>query len=129
MKKLLVVAMLIAVSVRAQAPQGAAPTRPPEGASAMKDKLTQGDVSAVVIANKTAINRCVVDQKKKNPGLAGTMTVRWTVQPAGTAAGIAVQTAAYKSTYLASCITSLVKSWTFPVSRTGSAPVEFPFTF
>ena len=82
MKKLLVVAMLVAVSARAQAPQGAAPTRPPEGASAMKDRLTQGDVSAVVIANKTAINRCVVDQKKKNPGLparprAGGCITRW----------------------------------------------------
>jgi hypothetical protein len=103
---------------------------PPEpGKVNLPETLGQSDIMGVVLANKPAIVRCVNEQKKKDPGLSGKLVMRWSIQTSGKTSGVSVRTDEFKSTYMASCITGLVKSWTFPRHQRQGDPIDFPFTF
>lgn len=102
---------------------------PAPGAVDVPDKLQQSDIMSVVLGNRSAIKRCVDEQKKQNPGMTGRLVMRWTIKPTGKTSGVSVRTAEYKSTYLASCISGLVKGWSFPRHKTQGEPIDFPFTF
>ena len=102
---------------------------PVGGGASVPETLGQGDVMQVVVNNKSAIVKCVSEQKAKDPDLTGTMIVRWTIQTSGKTSGVAVQTDEFKSTYLASCITGLVKQWQFPKHQQQGDPINFPFKF
>ena len=104
------------------------PPDPGSGAK-VKDRLSQSDIMAVVVANKPAIVKCVSEQKKRNPGLSGKLVMRWTIQTNGMTKGVSVRSEEFKSTYMASCISGLIKGWTFPKHRVQGDPIDFPFTF
>lgn len=83
----------------------------------------------VVVANKPAILSCVSEQKKKDPGLGGKLVVRWTIQTSGKTTGVQIRSEELKSTYMAMCISGLVRGWTFPKHQIQGDPIDFPFTF
>ena len=85
---------------------------------------------SVVLANKPSIVRCVNEQKSRDPNLHGTLVVHWTIQTSGKTAAVQPMTDPFKSSYMATCLTGLVKSWTFPKHKyQPGEPVDFPFTF
>ncbi|MFN0062610.1 MAG: AgmX/PglI C-terminal domain-containing protein [Myxococcaceae bacterium] len=102
---------------------------PPPGSAELPETLGTSDVMQAVLAHRPEIVRCVEEQKKRDPGLSGTLVVRWTVQTNGTARGVSAQNSEFKSTYLAGCIVNLVKGWTFPKHRQQGDPIDFPFKF
>jgi predicted Zn finger-like uncharacterized protein len=104
---------------------------PPEpgGGGAALDRLGQSDIMQVVLANKPAIIKCVNEQKKKDPGLSGKLVMRWTIQTNGKTKNVSCQTSEFRSTYMASCISGLIKGWTFPKHKVQGEPIDFPFTF
>jgi predicted Zn finger-like uncharacterized protein len=102
---------------------------PPEPGGSMPDTLQQSDIMAVVLANKPAIVKCVNEQKKKDPALSGKLVMRWTIQPSGKTASVSCRTDEFRSTYMASCISGLIKGWTFPRHKKQGDPIDFPFTF
>lgn len=104
---------------------------PPEpgGGSSTLERLGQSDIMAVVVANKAAIVKCVNEQKKQQPGLTGKLVMRWTIQTSGRTTGVSVRSEEFKKTYMANCISGLIKGWTFPKHRKQGAPIDFPFTF
>ncbi|MBZ4422506.1 adventurous gliding motility protein GltJ [Myxococcus sp. RHSTA-1-4] len=102
---------------------------PPEPGGAMPERLQQSDIMAVVLANKPAIVKCVNEQKKKDPALSGKLVMRWTIQTSGKTTAISCRTDEFRSTYMASCITGLIKSWSFPRHKKQGEPIDFPFTF
>jgi predicted Zn finger-like uncharacterized protein len=104
---------------------------PPEpgGGSNVQEKLGQSDIMAVVVANKPAIMKCVGEQKKKDPGVTGRLVMRWTIQTNGRTTGVAVKSDEFKKTYMASCVSGLIKGWTFPKHRKQGDPIDFPFIF
>ncbi|MFL5356485.1 adventurous gliding motility protein GltJ [Archangium sp.] len=104
---------------------------PPEpgGGGAALEKLGQSDIMQVVLANKPAIIKCVNEQKKKDPGLSGKLVMRWTIQTNGKTKNVSCQTSEFRSTYMASCISGLIKGWNFPKHRVQGDPIDFPFTF
>lgn len=93
------------------------------------ERLSQTEITKVVVANKPAIMKCVNEQKKKDPGLSGKLMMRWTIQTSGKTTGVQVVGDEFRKTYMASCISGLVKGWIFPKHRKQGDPVEFPFTF
>jgi hypothetical protein len=93
------------------------------------EKLGQSDIMAVVVANKPAIMKCVGDQKKKDPGVSGRLVMRWSIQTSGKTTGVAVKTDEFKKTYMASCISGLIRGWNFPKHRKQGDPIDFPFIF
>jgi predicted Zn finger-like uncharacterized protein len=102
---------------------------PPPGGGDGPETLSQSDVMQVVVANKPSIINCVTEQRKKSPGLSGKLVMRWSIQPNGKTNNISVQSDEFKSTYMASCISGLIKNWTFPKHRVQGEPINFPFTF
>jgi predicted Zn finger-like uncharacterized protein len=104
---------------------------PPEpgGGGAALDRLGQSDIMQVVLANKPAIIKCVSEQKKKDPGLSGKLVMRWVIQTNGTTKNVSCQTAEFRSTYMATCISGLIKGWSFPKHKVQGEPIDFPFTF
>ena len=95
----------------------------------MPERLGQSDIMAVVVANKPAIVKCVSEQKKQQPGLTGKLVMRWTIQTSGRTTGVAVRSEEFKKTYMANCISGLIKSWSFPKHKKQGEPIDFPFTF
>jgi predicted Zn finger-like uncharacterized protein len=119
---------------KTESPSGrnAAPTAyiPPEpGGGATLERLGQSDIMQVVLANKPAIVKCVNEQKKKDPGLSGKLVMRWVIQTNGKTKNVSCQTSEFRSTYMATCISGLIKSWTFPKHKVQGDSIDFPFTF
>jgi hypothetical protein len=104
---------------------------PPEpgGGGATQEKLGQSDIMQVVLANKPAIIKCVNEQKKKDPGLSGKLVMRWTIQTNGKTKNVSCQTSEFRTTYMATCISGLIKGWSFPKHKVQGDPIDFPFTF
>jgi predicted Zn finger-like uncharacterized protein len=104
---------------------------PPEpgGGANVPERLGQSDIMAVVVANKPAIVKCVNEQKKKDPGLTGRLVMRWVIQPNGKTSGVSVKSEEFKKTYMASCISGLIKGWNFPKHKKQGDPIDFPFIF
>ncbi|WP_141617978.1 adventurous gliding motility protein GltJ [Myxococcus sp. AB036A] len=112
-------------------PSSARPTAyvPPEPGGGVPDRLQQSDIMAVVLANKPAIIKCVNEQKKKDPSLSGKLVMRWTIQTSGKTSAVSCRTDEFRTTYMASCISGLIKSWSFPRHKRQGEPIDFPFTF
>ncbi|NOJ78930.1 adventurous gliding motility protein GltJ [Myxococcus xanthus] len=102
---------------------------PPEPGGGVPDRLQQSDIMAVVLANKPAIVKCVNEQKKKDPSLSGKLVMRWTIQTSGKTSAVSCRTDEFRTTYMASCISGLIKSWSFPRHKRQGEPIDFPFTF
>jgi len=71
----------------------------------------------------------VNEQKKRDPGISGKLVMRWVIQTSGKTTSVSVRTDEFKKTYMASCITGLIKGWTFPKHKKQGDPIDFPFTF
>jgi predicted Zn finger-like uncharacterized protein len=106
------------------------PPEPGSSSTEVPDRLPKGDIMSVVLANKPSIVRCVNEQKSRDPNLHGTLVVHWTIQTSGKTTAVQPMTDPFKSSYMATCLTGLVKSWTFPKHKyQPGEPVDFPFTF
>jgi hypothetical protein len=101
----------------------------PGSAGEIKDSLGQSDIMEVVKRNVPAIQACVAKQREKQPGLSGKIVMKWTILTSGKTALILVVSDELKDTYLASCLSSLIKTWQFPRTKTQGDPVIFPFKF
>ena len=106
------------------------PPAPGASSTDVPDRLPKGDIMSVVLANKPSIVRCVNEQKTRDPNLHGTLVMHWVIQTSGKTASVNAVTDQFKSTYMATCLTGLVKSWNFPKHKyQPGEPVDFPFTF
>jgi hypothetical protein len=106
------------------------PPAPGSSSTEVPDRLPKGDIMSVVLANKPSIVRCVNEQKARDPNLHGTLVMHWVIQTSGKTASVNAVTDQFKSSYMATCLTGLVKSWNFPKHKyQPGEPVDFPFTF
>jgi hypothetical protein len=126
MKRVLFLVLLATSVAGAQQSAGYIPPDPQQGT---KERLTTADINAVVLNAKPAIMTCINEQKRKNPGLTGTLQMRWTIQPTGRTTGVSVTSTEFRSTYMASCLSGLIRGWSFPRHRVQGPPVDFPFKF
>ncbi|RKH61881.1 adventurous gliding motility protein GltJ [Corallococcus aberystwythensis] len=102
---------------------------PPEPGGGTPERLQQSDIMQVVLNNKPSIVKCVNEQKQKDPSLSGKLVMRWTVQTSGKTTSVSCRTDEFRSSYMATCITGLIKSWSFPKHQKQGDPIDFPFTF
>ena len=102
---------------------------PPAPGGDVPERLGNSDVMQVVRAHIPELKTCTLEQKRKSPNLSGTLVMRWTILPSGRTTSVQVRTDEFKSTYLAGCISGLVKSWSFPKHRVQGDPIDFPFNF
>lgn len=111
------------------APRQASVYVPPAPGSGgdVQDKLGQSDIMQVVLSQKASLKKCVDEQRRRSPGVEGTLVMRWTVSPSGRTSNVTVVSDEFRSTYIASCMGTLIKGWTFPRHRVQGEPVTFPF--
>ncbi len=103
---------------------------PAPGVTDVPEKVGDGDIMSVVLANKSAMVRCVDEQKSRDPNLHGTLVMHWVIQTSGRTTNVAPVTEGYKTSYFATCMTGLVKTWQFPKHRySPGQAVDFPFKF
>jgi predicted Zn finger-like uncharacterized protein len=106
------------------------PPAPGSSNTEVPERLPKGDIMSVVLANKPAILRCANEQKARDPNLHGTLVMHWVIQTSGKTGSVNPVTDQFKSSYMATCLSGLVKSWNFPKHRyQPGEPVDFPFTF
>lgn len=106
------------------------PPAPGASSSEVPDRLPKGDIMSVVLANKPSIVRCVNEQKARDSNLHGTLVMHWVIQTSGKTTSVNAVTDQFRSSYMATCLTGLVKSWNFPKHKyQPGEPVDFPFTF
>jgi predicted Zn finger-like uncharacterized protein len=106
------------------------PPAPGASSTEVPERLPKGDIMSVVLANKPSIVRCVNEQKTRDPNLHGTLVMHWVIQTSGKTTGITAVTDQFKSSYMSTCLSGLVKSWNFPKHKyQPGEPVDFPFTF
>ena len=106
------------------------PPAPGSSSTEVPERLPKGDIMSVVLANKPSIVRCVNEQKARDPNLHGTLVMHWVIQTSGKTASVNAVTDQFRSSYMATCLSGLVKSWNFPKHKyQPGEPVDFPFTF
>ncbi len=106
------------------------PPAPGASSTEVPERLPKGDIMSVVLANKPSIVRCVNEQKARDPNLHGTLVMHWVIQTSGKTASVNAVTDQFRSSYMATCLSGLVKSWNFPKHKyQPGEPVDFPFTF
>ena len=102
-----------------------------DGPSEEEITLLANRIALVVDRQRSQLQRCYAQAAKATSPtdpLAGKVVIRFEVLPSGQARNVRAMSNTTHSTQLASCLTKLVQSWTFPAS---SQPIEFawPFVF
>lgn len=97
-------------------------------ADLMLESLPQHQVFEVVAAQKGAISKCVVEQRRRAPGVNGKLVMRWTVKRDGKTTKVEVASTEHASTYLAGCLKGLIKGWAF-AAHADAQVIVFPFKF
>jgi predicted Zn finger-like uncharacterized protein len=102
---------------------------PAPGGADIPETLGQSDIMQVVLQNRPAIKKCVDDQKAKDAELSGTLVMRLTVKTSGRADTVVCETDEFKTSPLAGCMISLIKSWSWPKHKVQGDPVKIPIKF
>ena len=98
------------------------PDKPPPAAEAeasgdVPQKLAQADVGKALQKFVPAMKGCVQQQQQRDPSVTGTMVVTFTIAPSGSVSSFTVSTKEHEGTYVASCISYIIKSIKFPKAR------------
>ncbi len=110
-----------------------ADTTPAESARAAPREATTGSLSREaiqgVIRKNTAIQRCFEQALRKQPKLAGKVTVSFVIGAQGSVTSASVQNSTVSSTALERCVVDRVRSFRFPKPTGGAVAVAYPFVF
>src|SRR4051812_36369638 len=108
--------------------KAAAYVPPPPGAAGPGaiEKLEPKHVLDVVVAAKADIKRCADGQPNLKRGKS-TLTLQWSIGLDGRVTKVETVGDELKRSYVAACVTKLVKRWQFPKHTVLGEPVVFPF--
>jgi hypothetical protein len=94
---------------------------------------TKEDIARVVSAKRPEARACFDEAAKKNPGMpGGTVTVTWTIDPAGVVKDVKVDTArtTVDNVGVGNCIAAIIGKFSFPASaKKLDTHAAYPFNF
>jgi hypothetical protein len=94
---------------------------------------TREDIARVVNAKRPEARACYDDAAKKNPGMpGGTITLTWTIDPAGTVKEVKVDPArtTIDNVVVGNCIAAIISKFSFPAStKKLDTRAVYPFNF
>jgi hypothetical protein len=102
------------------------PPAPGSGGTGAIEKLEPKHVLEVVVAAKADIKRCADGQRNLQHGKS-TLTLQWTIGLDGRVTRVETVGEELKGSYVAGCVTKLVRRWQFPKHTVLGEPVVFPF--
>jgi TonB family protein len=91
--------------------------------------LDSAEIAKVVRRRKGAVKNCYERQLKRNPKLAGTVKIQFTIQQSGRIGQATVLQNTTGDSGLGTCIVSQIKRWRFRKPDGGSVTVAYPFVF
>jgi hypothetical protein len=108
----------------------AAKAAPPPEVKKELPPLSNSDVLAVMKQHLEEFKACNKEQKKRDASVQGKMVVNFTIQTDGkvSAASVDASTSQFNNTFVAGCITQVIKRLRFPAFSGGPKSVPFPFT-
>jgi hypothetical protein len=89
--------------------------------------LSNADVLGVMRQHIAEFKACNRKQKEIDPSVKGKMVVSFIVSPSGKVSSVKVTTARFKKTFVATCISKVIRQLGFP--KFGGKPKKVPFPF
>ena len=100
-----------------------------EEAEVDSSDIDQGKLGAFVRARMGLIKACYENALKRNPGLRGKISIRFTILETGGLAEITAAQNSLGSAEVASCIMNTMRTWRTQFRPSGPVTVEYPFVF
>jgi hypothetical protein len=91
--------------------------------------LSREDVTRVVNEHSNQLSACYEKVLLQDPGLAGKITLDWTVKLDGLVKDVRVASSTLSNPKVAVCVVDAVKGWKFPKPVGGEALISYPFLF
>ena len=91
--------------------------------------LDPNAVAKYVKARMASIKECYERELKRDPKLAGKLTISFTIETDGKISETYVESNSMGNKNVANCITGRIRSWRFPKPKGGSVTVAYPFIF
>jgi predicted Zn finger-like uncharacterized protein len=102
---------------------------PPAIGSDLPENVSVSQINEAVVGQKSALVRCIEQQKAADPDTRGTLKVRWIISGDGSVRDVRVVSDEFARQPIAPCISGVVKGIRFPRTRTTGQEVVFPFKF
>jgi len=100
-----------------------------EGAASSNAKRDNSAINAIVASHKTSIRMSYEKYLKRNPSLAGKVTVRFTIAASGSVTKTVVVENSTGNSELEEEIIRKIRMWTFDPIAEGDVTVTYPFVF
>jgi len=100
---------------------------PPKPEKKELPPLNNADVLGVMRQHIAEFKACNRKQKEIDPSVKGKMVVSFIVNPSGKVGSVTVTTAPFKKTFVADCISKVIRQLSFP--QFGGRPKKVPFPF
>jgi hypothetical protein len=92
--------------------------------------LSREQIERVVRQHRTEIKFCYEQELQKNPKLAGTVKIKFTISGTGSVMSALVAESSMKSPEVERCMTGKIQRWAFPEPKGGGIViVNYPFNF
>jgi hypothetical protein len=100
-----------------------------EEAEVDSSDIDQGKLGAFVRARMGLIKACYENALKRNPGLKGKISIRFTILETGGLAEVAAAQNSLGSPEVAACIVNTMRAWRTQFRPSAPVTVEYPFVF
>lgn len=92
-------------------------------------KLAKDAIASVVKRRIRSVQSCYERELKKDPNLAGKVTVQFTIGTVGRVTSTKITVNTTKSAAVGNCIKQRIGLWRFPKPQGGAVTVAYPFVF
>jgi hypothetical protein len=101
----------------------------PLGGGKEKENLSKSDINLVVLSNKSAIDKCQDEHKKKEPKVSGNLLVRFEIEPSGKTSKVSTVSTQFKGSTFEKCVSDQIRNWTFPKHKNKGKPIDQAYSF
>jgi predicted Zn finger-like uncharacterized protein len=95
-----------------------------KSSSGLPVTLTKAQIGSTMKKYLKGMKGCVQQQQQRDPSVTGTMLVAFEIHGSGDVKGVRITSSEHKGTYVAGCITYIIKSMKFP--KFSGKPIPIP---
>ena len=113
-----------AKTVEVRPPKKKKVDEPPPSGGSVSGTLSKAQIASTMKKYIRAMKGCVKQQQQRDPSVTGTMLVSFVINGTGKVSLIKILSTEHKGTYVAGCITYIIKSMKFP--KFSGNPITIP---
>ena len=98
-------------------PQKREPKKKIASGADVPQKLDKSSVTNILRKYVASMKGCVKQQQQRDPSVSGTMRVSFVINPSGKVRKVTINSQEHRDTYVADCISFIIKSMIFPQSQ------------